>query len=241
VAAFDSLAARYDQLWTDTAVGSAQRHLVWRNIEGLFPPGQRVLDIGCGTGADAEYLANRGVAVHATDCSPAMVRAARERGGFDVSVLRAENIGDLAGMFDGAISNFGALNCVDDLPAVARGLAGVVRPGGCVAICTIGRFCAWETLYHAGRRRAIRRWRGQATSASLGIAVRYPTVAQLESAFAPHFTLRRWMGIGLLVPPSYVRLPRALVRVFERLDRVLAWVPLLRAMADHRLLILVRN
>ena len=34
-----------------------------------------------------------------------------------------KNSGESAGSFDGAISNFGALNCVDDLPAVARALA----------------------------------------------------------------------------------------------------------------------
>jgi ubiquinone/menaquinone biosynthesis C-methylase UbiE len=238
-AAFDRVAARYDELWTDTAVGSAQRRLVWRNFG--FHSGERVLDLGCGTGADAVFLSGRGVDVHATDCSPAMVEEARRRGGFRASVLRAEAVGELEETFDGAISNFGALNCVADLPAVARGLAKVVRPGGRVVICTIGRFCMWETLYYVGCSRAVRRWRGHASSASLAIDVHYPTVAEMKSAFAPEFTLVRWMGIGLLVPPSYVRLPAALVRVFERIDGVMAHVQGLRALADHRLLILVRK
>jgi ubiquinone/menaquinone biosynthesis C-methylase UbiE len=240
---FDRLAAHYDQLWTRTPTGSAQRSLVWRNVDGLFHPGGRVLDIGCGTGADAAHFSARGIAVHATDSSPAMVDAARRRGGFSASVLRAEEIAEAGEIYDGAISNFGALNCVGDLSAVARALAPVVRPGGRVALCTIGRFCAWETLYYAGRfqfRKALRRLRGSASS-SLGIAVHYPTVAALAAAFAPEFTLRQWMGIGLLVPPSYVPLPAALVRIFGLLDRALARLPLLRAMADHRLLILVRK
>jgi ubiquinone/menaquinone biosynthesis C-methylase UbiE len=167
---FDRLAARYDQLWTRTPTGSAQRGLVWRNLDGLFHPGERLLDIGCGTGADAAHFSARGIAVHATDCSPAMVDAARRRGGFTASVLRAEEIAEAGEIYDGAISNFGALNCVGDLAAVARSLARVVRPGGRVAICTIGRFCAWETLYYASRlrfRKAFRRLRGNAPS-SLG-------------------------------------------------------------------------
>jgi ubiquinone/menaquinone biosynthesis C-methylase UbiE len=242
-AAFDRVAARYDELWTRTATGSAQRGLVWRNVDSLFHPGERVLDIGCGTGADAAHFSERGIAIHATDCSPAMVQAARQRGGFSASVRRAEEIAVIGETYDGAFSNFGAVNCVDDLPAVARGLARVVRPGGPVAICTIGRFCAWETLYYTGRfqfDKAFRRLRGSAPS-SLGIAVQYPPVAALAAAFAPEFALQRWMGIGLLVPPSYVPLPAWLVRIFGVFDRLLARLPLLRALADHRLLILVRK
>ena len=46
---------------------------------------------------------------------------------------------------------------------MAGSLAALVRPGGRVAICLLGRFCAWETLYYAVRlqfRKAFRRWRG---------------------------------------------------------------------------------
>jgi ubiquinone/menaquinone biosynthesis C-methylase UbiE len=242
-AAFDRLAARYDELWTRTATGRAQRSLVWRNVDGLFHRGERVLDIGCGTGVDAAHFSARGIAIHAIDCSPAMVQAARQRGGFSASVLRAEEIAALGEIYDGAISNFGALNCVADLPAVAQALARVVRPGGRVALCTMGRFCAWETLYYAGRcefGKAFRRLRGSASS-SLGISVHYPAVSTLAAAFAPEFALQRWMGIGLLVPPSYVPLAAPLVRLFGLLDRALARLPLLRALTDHRLLILVRR
>lgn len=230
-------AERYDELWTHTAVGAAQRRQVWRYADGLFHPGQRLLDVGCGTGADAAHFAARGVDMHATDCSPAMVDVASRRGGFAATVLRAEDVAAAGEVFDGAISNFGALNCVDDLPAVARGLGRVVRPGGYLAICTIGRFCAWETLFPG---KATRRWRGSAGS-SLGITVRYPTVRQILRAFSPEFELVRWVGIGLFVPPSYVRLPAAQVRIFEVFDRLLARLPLLRGMADHRLVILVRK
>jgi hypothetical protein len=66
-------------------------------------------------------------------------------------------------------------------------------------------------------------------------------VAEIRTAFAPDFELRRWTGIGLLVPPSYVKLPGALVRVLAACDGFLAHLPLLRALADHRLFLLVRK
>jgi ubiquinone/menaquinone biosynthesis C-methylase UbiE len=245
---FESLAARYDALWTTTPVGRAQRNLVWRDMDALFQPGQRILDIGCGTGEDAAHFAARGVTVYATDASPAMVQVAQARGGFTAVVRSAEDLAQIGGAFDGAVSNFGALNCVADLPAVARSLAALVRPGGRVAICLLGRFCAWETLYYCLRLqfpKALRRWVGHALACQStclqGITVHYPTVSEFRAAFAPHFELQRWTGIGLCVPPSYVRLPAALVAILAACDRLLARLPLLRALADHRLFLLVRK
>ena len=228
--AFDQIAAKYDRVWTESAIGRAQRDAVWQAVDRLFRAGDRVLDIGCGTGADAAHFAARGVSVHAVDPSPGMIEVAKRRGGFTVEVRPAEEI---TGAFDGVISNFGALNCVADLSGVGGRVAGVVRPGGYLAICTIGRFCAWEMWF------SWRRLRGVAPS-SLGVTVRYWTVTQLRDAF-PEFELRQWIGIGVAVPPSYVRMPAWLVRWCAVLDRVLSHVPGLRAMADHRLLIFQRR
>jgi ubiquinone/menaquinone biosynthesis C-methylase UbiE len=239
-AAFDRVAAQYDEVWTNSSVGRAQRDHVWREIDPLFLAGDRILDIGCGTGEDAAHFAARGVLVDAVDASPAMIEQARRRGGFVASVLRAEEMAEIDGRYDGAISNFGVLNCVADWPAFARTLAALVRPGGTVAICVIGRFCAWETIYYATRLqlgKAFRRVRGTAGS-SLGVRVRYRSVREFH---APEFELRAWVGIGLFVPPSYVRLPRGMVRLLAALDRVCGNFPLLRALADHRLLLFTRK
>jgi ubiquinone/menaquinone biosynthesis C-methylase UbiE len=238
---FDRVAATYDALWTTTPIGLAQRHLVWREMDELFHPGERILDIGCGTGEDAAHFEARGVQVFATDASPSMVHMARDRG-ITATVCDAEELGRIDRSFDGAISNFGALNCVGNLPVVAVSLAGLVRPGGRVAICLLGRFCAWETLHYALRfewSKACRRWRRSARYQE--IVVHYPTASEVRVAFAPDFELERWTGVGLLVPPSYVRLPAALVRVLAAIDRILAHLPLLRAMTDHRLFVLVRK
>ena len=137
------------------------------------------------------------------------------------------------------------LNCVADLPAVARDLcAAWSRPGGRIAICTIGRFCLWETLYYAARlqfAQGLPAPAGQRVIFAAASPSTTPRYAQFAAAFAPDFALQRWTGIGLFVPPSYVQLPAPLVRVCANVDRALARLPLLRSLADHRLLIFVRK
>ena len=226
-ALFERIAPRYDELWTATAIGRAQRDAVWSVTDRLFAAGDCVLDLGCGTGEDAAHLVSRGVTVRGVDASAAMVAQARARG-IDAEVRRAEDLASLAMRFDGVMSNFGALNCVEDRASVARALGRLVRPGGYAAICVIGRFCAWETLYFA---KATRRWSGRCGD------VFYPSVRQLRSEFADDFELKAWHGIGTLVPPSYVSLPDGVVRALARFDRL----PFLRAWADHRLLVFQRK
>ena len=241
-AAFDQVAAQYDALWTNSAVGRAQRDQVWRHIDLLFQAGDRVLDLGCGTGEDAAHLKDRGVIVKATDPSPAMLAIARLRVG-DQAILAGDWQSAAPASFDGVLSDFGALNCVADLDSAARDIARLVRPGGRLALCVIGRFCLQESLYYCARlkfAKAFRRWRGSAPS-SLGITIHYPAVRDLAAAFAPAFTLRRIVGIGLFVPPSYARMPGLPTRWCSVLDRGFASLPILRACADHRLLIFVRK
>jgi SAM-dependent methyltransferase len=243
-AAFDGLASRYDELWTRSTVGRLQRDAVWRRLDSIFQPGDSLLDLGCGTGEDALHFAELGMDVRAIDASREMVRVARARG-VDASVLGIEDLDRLGGRFDGALSDFGALNCVADLRTVRDRLGSLIRPGGYLALCVLGRFCLWESVWyllHGKPRKAFRRWRSGRLTSSLRIQVHHFSVRQIEGAFCPEFTLMDWRGIGVSVPPSYItRVPDGLLRAFGGFDRGVAHWPLMRAIADHRLLVFVRN
>jgi SAM-dependent methyltransferase len=243
-AIFDTVATRYDELWTRSVVGLCQRRAVWRHIDPLFEAGETILDIGCGTGEDALHFTDAGLQVRAIDISPEMVRIARARG-VDATVMRVEDLDRMESCFHGAISNFGVLNCVAGLHTICQSLAHLIRPGGYLAVCFLGRFCLWETAWYllqGNPRKACRRWDGESYSSSLGIQVYYPTRKRIEKALSPHFELVRWSGIGLVVPPSYVSgLSSKLVRLFSATDQRLAHLPFLRALADHRLFLFVRK
>ena len=241
------MAADYDDTFSDSAIGSAMRAAVWTRMGELWPSGSRVIELNCGTGVDAAWLGQRGVTVVATDAAAEMVAVAQRRG-VDVRQLRAESIGDLAplGPFDGALSNFGGLNCVSDLGAVVDGLAACLRPGGSALLCIMGPAVPWEWgwyLLHGQPRRAFRRfakvtwWRG--------LAIRYPSIRSTRRLLAPHFEVRRVWALGALVPPSYAeqwaqRHPRVLAwlaRTERRIDR---W-PGVAQVADHYVIEVTRR
>src|SRR5579862_751814 len=160
---FDQIAWSYGALWSDAPEGRSQREEVWRAIDRLFRPGDRILDLGCGTGDDALHLMARGVEVRGIDAAPEMVERARARGA-DAHCSSIEDLASVEPGFRGALSNFGAFNCVTNLSGVASDLARLIEPGGCVARCVMGRFSWRETAHFLLRfdlRKAVRRWTGR--------------------------------------------------------------------------------
>lgn len=256
LAAFDREADGYDAGFTDTRLGRWLRDMVQTRLAAAFPPGSCVLELGCGTGEDAVFLARRGVRMLATDASPRMVQVASAKAArADVAdrvtglALRAEDLAALAAFapaFDGAYSNFGALNCVADLGGVARDLARLVRPGGRIVLVVMGPSCAWETawyLAHGDPKTALRRLTPGGVATTIGgrpLAIYYPSPAVVARAFAPAFAVTRVEAVGALLPPSTLshlvdRWPRTFARVAAA-DRRLARSRLLVALSDHYLL-----
>jgi len=200
-AVFDTLAPDYDARFTESTLGRILRRAVWQWLDAAFTPGDRVLELNCGTGEDAVHLAARGVRVLATDASPAMLDVARakvERVGLGASVetrvVELERLDRMLeashGPMDGAFSNFGGLNCVADLPRTAHALAALLRPGARAVLCVMGPVVPWEWAWftaHGQPGKAFRRlsergaeWRG--------ITVRYPSPRTVRRAFAGGFT-----------------------------------------------------
>ena len=243
-AAFDAVAERFDARYGGWKSVAAQRRAVRAALIEAFAPGARILEIGGGTGEDAEWLAGQKREVLLTDVSPAMIRLAtgKLRGlGLPVPLVSAAeqlvaSVGGTTGPFDGAFSNFAALNCVTDLAAVGRGLAALVRPGGRVLLVVFGTCPCGEWLVELLRGRArlaFRRMSRGDVPARLGgneFVVRYHRQRDLVRALAPHFRLLDRRGIGVFVPPSaaepwisaHPRLLSVLERLDHRLGRVLA-------------------
>jgi ubiquinone/menaquinone biosynthesis C-methylase UbiE len=257
---FDAIAPAYDAEFTATLLGTWLRGAVREQLAALFAPGDHVIELGCGTGDDAVWLARRGVRVTATDASEAMLDVARRKAiaaGVASRIelcrvdLRDANFWVPARAFDGVLSNFGALNCLPDRRPVAGMLAQCVRPGGRVVVVVMGPVCPWEIawhLFHGQGKTALRRFHDGVPAHAGGgahLPVWYPSPRTVRREFAPSFQHVTTLGIGVLLPPTYLhhlvdRRPALFARLaaWERRRRArLPWTWL----NDHYLLVLERR
>ncbi len=125
-------------------------------------PGERVLDVGCGTGRHAWELAGRGIEVHGIDISHRFVDIARSRGSDAPDPARRGlgssatfERGDARAMafdseFDAVIclcqGAFGMMTAAGDDAAVVAGMARALRPGGRLALSAFNAYFAVK--YH---------------------------------------------------------------------------------------------
>ncbi|NXY98465.1 class I SAM-dependent methyltransferase [Streptomyces sp. BR123] len=140
---WDSRYRESDRIWS----GSPNAALV-REVAGLAPG--RALDLGCGEGADAVWLARQGWQVTGTDISEvALERAAAhaaEAGVADRVDLRRHDLTESfpAGEFDLVSACF--LHNYGDFPRarVLRTAAAAVAPGGILLVVGHGGWATWQ-------------------------------------------------------------------------------------------------
>jgi ubiquinone/menaquinone biosynthesis C-methylase UbiE len=251
---FDQMASEYDVVFTNSLIGRAQRDAVWSALKKTFHPGDHILELNCGTGEDALFLARNSVAVTACDASEQMIQIAASRlhaeapdAPVQFLLLPTERVSHLKSptMFDGAFSNFSGLNCVADLKQTAEDIATLLHVHASLVVCLSTRFCLWEVLwflFHGKIRKAFRRFSGHATAkvGEYSVDVYYPTLRRLKELFSPSFVLRSCVGVGVAVPPSYVetwiRSHPKLLGSLNAIDRILSTLPGFRVLGDHMLL-----
>lgn len=258
--AFDGVAGDYHRTNTENPILQHMRGRSMTMLRRYVPAGADLLDLGCGPGTDHAAMVAAGYVVTGIDASPEMVREARARAaalaGPHRPVILCRSIDQVGkfqpASFDAAFSNFGPLNCVDDLAAAAAQLHEVLRPGGVLVASVIGRVCPWEVALYASRgqwARAVTRWRRGPVGVPLEggtVWMRYVSPGEFTRVFeAAGFALRTLEGLGVVAPPPYLeglaaRRPALVARLLAADDAVGGW-PLLRAMGDHFLVAVQRT
>lgn len=135
---YDDIADVYD-LHYDHPRGRSYHTRISSHVMEALPPGGALLDIGCGTGLFVEkYLRHGGTAV-GIDLSRNMIERARARCGCsDFTLGTGESIPFSDNTFD-AISSLLVFSYVRDPQAMLKEAYRVLRPGGAISICTLGK------------------------------------------------------------------------------------------------------
>jgi demethylmenaquinone methyltransferase/2-methoxy-6-polyprenyl-1,4-benzoquinol methylase len=146
---FDGVAARYDLTNTVLSFGQDRG---WRRATRAalaLRPGERVLDVGAGTGVSTEELGRSGAFAVGADLSTGMLRAGRAtRPAVPLVAGDALRLPFPDGVFDAVTISF-ALRNVVDTGAALRELARVTRPGGRLVVCEFSHPTStpFRTLY----------------------------------------------------------------------------------------------
>lgn len=252
--AFDAVAASFDERF-ENAITRRIRDKIYGIVESLLPSPSALLDINCGTGIDAMVFARRGYSVTGIDISPGMIQQAKVKALAFPNLDAAFSVGSfehlserVQGSFDLAFSNFGGLNCTENLSGVAKEVASILKQGGYFVAVVMPPFSLWEFLSYAlrgDRKNAFRRLgkRTLATGFDDGtFLVFYHSPQKFREACSPWFEAYDQIGLSILSPtPQSMgfagRFPR-LVRLLDSIDSGIERWPFFRSLGDHFIVIL---
>ena len=109
--------------------------------------GGNALDLGCGAGAEAEWLARNGFTVDAVEKNPIMAQAARERcQGLPVNVIEDDFL-----VFNFELGKYSLVTAINSLPFIAKERCRMlledvqesIAPGGAAILAVYGPDHAW--------------------------------------------------------------------------------------------------
>ena len=255
--AFDSVAKEYDGDLGNNALVQRIRTRTMNAVKQNIPTAHHILDLGCGTGLDAAYLADAGYSVTAVDWSKEMVYRARERIAnanlaehAEVKHLGFHQLDEFhSELFDGAYSNLGPLNCSTSLEDLAAALSRILKPKGKLIASVIGRVCPWEWIYFSSKgqwERANLRFKRSPVPVPLKgrrVWTYYYTPRGFKKVFErAGFRALDLRALGLFVPPPYmIRFAGShpnMINMLQRLDDRFGHWPILRNWGDHFLIVM---
>lgn len=237
------MAASYDGTFGQAPAGRLFRFRLAERMMSGIGPGSRVLDIGCGTGEDAWWLAGQGYSVVGIDESPRMVEAARaksSRSGMDIEFqCRSLQVFASEGRkFDAVISNFGALNCVP-LMEWTEIVPRLLNPGGRGFVVLMGDRPLPERLRTGWGTGPARAHESPVAVGGLPVTVHYESVPTIRAALERTARVDHIEAMGCLVPgPGFAAFPRRqplLTGLLAMGESVLRTAPWWRDAGDHTL------
>lgn len=214
--AFTKQAAHYDGIDGANAILADLRKQVYDHVTRFMKPGCAILELNAGTGIDALHFAGQGHSVLATDVSDGMVEQINRKiahhlfqGRLECLQLSYAALDRLNGRrFDYVFSNFGGLNCIDDLSKVSRHLPSLLHPGAYLTWVIMPPVCPWELagVLKGHGAKAFRRFQNGGTLSHLEdeyFRTYYHSLADVRSSLGPSFKMLKSEGLAALSPPPH--------------------------------------
>ena len=234
--AFTKQASHFDEEDQKNAVLQRMRSQVYEHVNKYLKPHSKILELNAGTGIDALHFVREGHRVHATDLSDGMIEQLTNKVAnhnlsdkLTVQQLSFTELDQITEKeFDFVFSNFGGLNCVDDLTRVSHHLPRLLQPRAFITLVIMPVICPWEliSVFKNGKK-SLRRFKSGGVRAHLEgeyFQTYYHSLQTVRKAFANQFTFVRSEGLATLsahphtanFPERYPRLDKFLLRIDQR-------------------------
>jgi ubiquinone/menaquinone biosynthesis C-methylase UbiE len=247
--AFSKQSTHFDQDDLQNTILQDLRKDVYVHVNKFLKPNSRILELNAGTGIDAKYFLDQGHTVHATDLSDGMIVQlnARKDLASPARSLTVQQVSfeDLhlveSEKFDLVFSNFGGLNCTNNLETVTTSLVDKVKTGGHTILVVMPRMCVWEIAgVLKGNTNAFRRFSRNGVTARLEgeqFTTWYHSLTTIRKAVPLEFEFVSSVGLAALSPPPHrddlAKKRTGLYRSLRRLDSVVRHSFPFNRWADH--------
>lgn len=251
---FDKAAAHYDADFTHSAIGKLQRQMVYFHLSKILAqkPTKSILEVNCGTGEDAIWLAKQNFDVIATDISEKMIAVAESKSNLENLTFRQLSINDISNMFknerfDLIFSNFGGLNCLSkvELESFFISAAQLLNEKGKLVIVIMPKDTLWEQLYFLwkGKFKSVFRRKKESIIANVdgeNVITYYYNPKEILTLASNYFRFQQQNPIGFFIPPSYLepffKNKTRLISIVNTLERKITTCRFLAKYADHYLI-----
>ena len=232
--AFSKQSAHFDNEDRENQILADMREQIYAHVLRYLRPGNSILELNAGTGIDAFHFSSLGYTVLATDLSDGMIQqiqqkiaAHPENKNIRCKQLSYDRLDELHGKkFDYVFSNFGGLNCIDNLANVTCHLPGLLAPRAHVTWVIMPPVCLWEmsSVLKGKFRSAFRRFTKDGVMAHLEgeyFKTYYFSLEEIKNAFGSKFELVHAEGLGALSPqPHRGDFPKKYPSVYRALRKL---------------------
>lgn len=257
-ASFDNAAQNYDDTFTNSEIGKLQRNVVYYHLEKLLSSQkQNILEINCGTGEDAIWLANKKHIVIATDISNEMIAVAKSKESHQNLNFVTADINSISEQFeskkfDAIFSNFGGLNCLnyDKLSRFLDSVSTILSEKGKLILVIMPKNTLWEKVYFMLKgkfKTAFRRTKKVAFANIDGISVPtyYYNPKDIVNLSKSNFDCLNVKPVGFFIPPSYLepffKNKKGFLQFLNTLESKIKNGSFLSKYSDHYLIVLQKK
>ncbi|PIW69522.1 MAG: hypothetical protein COW08_06700 [Ignavibacteriales bacterium CG12_big_fil_rev_8_21_14_0_65_30_8] len=215
--AFSNQSEIFDKLDEQNMILKWMREIIYKHVKKYLRKNDSILELNAGTGIDSVYFAKLGHKIHCTDISEGMVeklnnkiKSQKLNSLITSQLLSFTELNKLKGKsFDYIFSNFGGLNCTQDIKQVISQFRSLLNKNGRLTLVILPKICPWELLllFKGNFKVAFRRLARKGVYANIDgykFKTYYYSVSDIKKALMNEYKILKIQGLAAISPPPYL-------------------------------------